>query len=416
MTDRAARAHDIVLFGATGFTGRLVADYLVAHGPDDLKLALAGRNRQKLEQVRAELARDRPRATELPILVADAHDAGAIDEVVRDARVVCTTVGPYAKYGRTLVAACAKLGTDYCDLAGEVAFMRETIDRHQPTAEATGARIVHACGFDSIPSDLGVFVLADWMKREHGLGLASDHAYFGETKGGFSGGTVESMKGFLDGAKEDREVLRLAGDPYALVPDRKRDRGPDAPDQRGPAWSEDLRTWTAPFVMAAVNTRVVRRSNVLLGGYGAGFRYEESMSLPKGPKGFAAAVGVTGAMVGFFAALSFPPTRRLLDRRLPQPGEGPSKAERDAGYFVTRHVATSEPGTDGRSIRAMLTIRGHADPGYGETAKMLGEAALCLAKDELPAKGGVTTPAAAMGMKLVDRLKKAGESWDVTAL
>jgi short subunit dehydrogenase-like uncharacterized protein len=405
--------HDIVLWGASGFTGRLVAEYLLLHGPPDLRLALAGRNRAKLEAVRDELARRSDRVRELPILIGDAGDEASVAAIVSSARVVCTTVGPYAKYGQAMVAACARLGVHYCDLTGEVAFMRQTIDRHQETARASGARIVHACGFDSIPSDLGVFLVAHHLRQEHGVGLARDDAYFGESKGAFSGGTIDTMLVAVKEMKSDAQARRLAGDPYALVPDREADRGPSSPDQRKVAYSEDLGRWTAPFLMAAVNTRVVRRSNVLLGGYGAGFRYSETMSTGRGAKGMLAAQAITAALGGFFGALWFAPTRAVVARFLPSPGDGPSQARRDAGFFVTRHVGTSEPDANGQRHRVLLTIEGTSDPGYGETAKMIGEAALCLARDPLPSAGGVTTPAVAMGMHLVDRLRAAGMTWKV---
>ncbi len=413
MSERSGKAHDIVLWGASGFVGRLVAEYLVGHGPGDLRLALAGRNRDKLEAVRNEIATRLPRAGAIPILVGDSHDERAVAAIVSNARVVCTTVGPYGKYGRQIVAACARLGVDYCDLAGEVPFMRETIDLHDTTARASGARIVHACGFDSIPSDLGAYLVAHHLKSEHGLGLSEDRAYFGEQKGGLSGGTVDSMLHGIAESRRDPKLRELACDPYALVPNRTTDRGPEAPDQRRPEYSEDLATWTAPFIMAMVNTRVVRRSNMLLGGYGPSFRYLESMSMPKGLRGWAAAGGITAGLGALSGALSFAPTRKLLELVLPSPGEGPSKATRDAGFFVARHIATSEPDAAGRRQRVLATVRGTSDPGYGETAKMVGESALCLARDAIRVEGGVTTPAVSMGLHLVDRLRAAGMTWDV---
>ncbi len=410
---KGSRDHDVVLFGATGFTGRLVADYLVRSGPESLRLALAGRSQDKLEAVRRELATHTPRASSLPLLLGDAHDAAAVEHIASRAAVVCTTVGPYARYGHDIVAACARQGTDYCDLTGEVPFMRASIDANDAAARASGARIVHACGFDSIPSDLGVLLVADEMRRTRGLGLASDHAYFGEQKGAFSGGTVDSMMEMAKQASRSRDVRRLLADPYALVPDRQTDRGPRAPDPQGPVYSRDLGRWTAPFLMATVNTRVVRRSNVLLGGYGPDFVYGESMSMPRGPKGLVAASALTAAIGAALVGLAVAPTRALLARILPSPGDGPTKAQRDAGYFVTRHLATSEPDAEGRRHRLLATVRGTSDPGYGETAKMLGESALCLAFDELPHAGGVTTPAASLGLRLIERLRAAGMTWQV---
>jgi short subunit dehydrogenase-like uncharacterized protein len=413
MKQHEGRPFDIVLWGASGFTGRLVAEYLIRHAPHDLRLALAGRNGGKLEALRAELSSSLPRAAHLPILIADARDAVALGEIVGRTRVVCTTVGPYAKYGRELVAACARLGVHSCDLAGEVPFMRETIDLHDAEARGSGARIVNACGYDSVPSDLGVFLAARFVRDTYGLGLAEDHGYFGAQKGGLSGGTAASLLHGMEQAAADPLLRELAADPYALLPNRALDRGPAAPDQTRPEYSADLGRWTAPFIMAIVNTRVVRRSNALLGGYGSGFRYQESMSMPKGAAGRVAASALSAALTALYGALAWAPTRQLLEHALPSPGQGPSKAQREAGYFVTRHIASSEPDKAGRRFRVLVTVRGTSDPGYAETAKMLGESALCLACDPLTSPAGVSTPAAAMGSWLIERLQRAGMAWEV---
>jgi len=415
MKQHEDKPHDIVLWGASGFTGRLVAEYLVRHAPNGLRLALAGRNRGKLEALRTELSRSLPRAAQLPILIADARDAAALGDIVGGARVVCSTVGPYAKYGRELVAACARLGVHSCDLAGEVPFIRETIDRHDAEARGSGARIVNACGYDSVPSDLGAFLAARFVRDTYGLGLVEDHGYFGPQKGALSGGTAASLLHGVEQAADDPLLRELAADPYALLPNRALDRGPAAPDQTRPEYSADLGRWTAPFIMAIVNTRVVRRSNALLGGYGPGFRYQESMSLPKGAKGRVAASSVSAALALLYGALAWAPTRKLLERALPSPGQGPSQAQREAGHFVARHIASSEPDTAGRRRRVLVTVRGTSDPGYAETAKMLGESALSLACDPLTSAAGVSTPAAAMGSWLIERLQRAGMTWDVQA-
>ena len=405
----AQRSFDIVLFGATGFTGSLVAEYLVKHAPPDLRWALAGRSLPKLEAVRADLARVDARAATLPIVLGDSQDQASMDALARDARVVCTTVGPYMKYGHALAAACANSGTHYCDLTGEVPFMRDVIDRHHARAKETGARLVHTCGFDSIPSDLGVLVLHERAKAM-GKKLAWVRMFVGESKGGFSGGTVASMMDLLDAARSDPGVRRVLGNPYALDPDPGA-RGPDGKDQLGVRFDPDLGMWTGPFVMAAVNTRVVRRTHALLGhAYGPSFRYSEAMSFGKGPKGFLAASAVSAALVAFVGAASLGPTRRLLERTvLPAPGEGPSRELRDAGFFVVRFVAETE--ADGAApVRIAGRVEGKSDPGYGETAKMLSESAMCLALDgdSLAPGGGVLTPASSMGMRLVDRLRRAG--------
>ena len=262
-----SRPHDLVLWGATGFTGEIVAEYLVrwaaAHPDVGLRWALAGRNQAKLEQVRSRLVSIDPTAAELPLITGDSHDRASLDAIARDASVVCTTVGPYAQYGAELVAACVEHGTDYCDLTGENHFIRRMIDAHQTAAEASGARIVNCCGFDSIPSDLGTLVLQDAAEKRHGRPCDRVTLYVDRVKGGMSGGTIASMKNLMEEAEKDPEVRRIFGHPYALNPEGERE-GPDGSDARGVGRSPDGR-WTAPFVMAAINTRIVRRSNALLG-------------------------------------------------------------------------------------------------------------------------------------------------------
>lgn len=404
------RSYDIVLFGATGFTGKLVAEYLAARGPGDLRWALAGRSRERLEAVRRELSTSRPELGALPLEVADAGDRAALDALVAKAAVVCTTVGPYLKHGRALVAACAAAGTHYCDLTGEVPFVRAAIDEHHARAVETGARIVCCCGYDSIPSDLGVFMLHQ-RARSLGLTLGRVKYFAGESRGGFSGGTVASMLNLFELAAGDPSLRRTMANPHALDPDG---HGPDGRDQTDVRYDRDLGQWTAPFVMAAVNTRVVRRSNALLGdAYGPGFRYAEAMSFGPGPKGFALSAAVTVGLGAFVGAVMVPPLRKVLaERVLPSPGEGPSKAARDNGFFVSRLVAETVGGTPS-TLRGR--VEGRSDPGYGETAKMLGESALCLARDaaELPPGGGVLTPASAMGARLLERLRAAGMTFTV---
>ncbi len=414
---RSERPYDIVLWGATGFTGRLVADYLVRRQGPALRLALAGRNRDKLERVRADLRSAGPAAAALPLVLADADDPASLEALADSARAVCTTVGPYAKHGRALVDACAGRGTHYCDITGEVPFVRESIDRNHERARATGARIVHCCGFDSIPSDLGVYMVYDHARRLQGAKLGDVQFFVGETKGSFSGGTVASLLHLVDAAVRDPALRRLLADPYALSPDRGREPAlGDERDQRGVRYSDELKAWTAPFLMASVNTRVVRRSNALLDyAYGDRFRYREAMSLPPGPKGAVAAAAVTGGLAGFLGVAAFGPARKLLERVLPAPGEGPSKEQREAGYFRARIVAATDARGGGEPARIRGLVEGTSDPGYGETAKMLSEAALCLALegDELEAPGGVLTPASCFGMRLVERLRSAGMTFRV---
>jgi len=312
------------------------------------------------------------------------------------------------RYGLPLARACAEAGTSYCDLAGEVPYIRRSIDENHARAQETGARIVHSAGFDSIPSDLGVLLLHEAF-RARGKALASAAFFCGPMKGGMSGGTVASMMGMLDAASHDRDLRRLVGDPYALLPDRTKDRGPDGRDQRDVRYEPRIGQWTGPFVMAAINTRVVRRSNALLDfAYGRGFAYGEAMSFGRGPRGLARALSATAALGALVGVASFAPGRKLLAPLLPAPGKGPSQAARDAGFFKVRIVG------EGDGLRVDALVEGTSDPGYGETAKMLGEAAVCLAEDgdELPSRYGVLTPASSMGMRLVDRLRAAGMTFE----
>lgn len=401
------RPYDILVFGATGFTGKLVAEYLAKHAPAELRWAIAGRNAAKLDEVKRELG------LSVDVLVADTLDEAALDAVVPKARVVCTTVGPYLRHGKALARACARSGTHYCDLTGEVPFMRASIDENDAKAKDTRARIVHACGFDSIPFDLGVLMLWDQAQKD-GERLAWAKGFTGESSGAASGGTIATMLMLSEMAGEDRAMRRLLFDPYALDPEPGR-RGPDGPDQRGVRFDADLGRWTGPWIMATINSRVVRRSNALLGGaYGEGFRYSEAMSFPAGPKGLVMASAVTAGLGAALAAVSVPALRELLaDKVLPKPGEGPSKERRERGYFVVRVIAETD-----RAHRVLRgVVRGTSDPGYGETAKMLGETALCLALDEaaLPERYGVLTTATAMGMRLVERLRAAGMTFAVEA-
>jgi short subunit dehydrogenase-like uncharacterized protein len=403
------RPYDIVVFGATGFVGALTAAYLVDAAPEGARIALAGRSLEKLEQTRAGLG---ARAADWPLVLAESHEADAIAGLAHSTRVVATTVGPYHRYGLPLVEACAAAGTHYADLTGEVLFMRRSIDAAQDAAVASGARIVHTCGFDSIPSDLGVFLLHEYA-REHGHGDLEDTTLVVTAmRGGVSGGTIDSMRGQLDEAKAHKESRRIMGDPYSLSPDRTHE--PSTGTERDPmgiTYDADLGGWLAPFVMGTVNSRVVRRSNALQGwAYGRRLRYRELMlggDLPLGPvKAGAIAGGIAGLVVG----LSVPPTRALLDKVLPEPGEGPSEEQRDKGMFrIEVHTRTST------GDHLVCRIAASGDPGYKATGVMLGESALALAfdGDRLPAAAGVLTPSTAMGHVLADRLRAAGHTYEV---
>jgi len=398
---------DIVLFGATGYTGRLVADLLAATpASENLRWAIAGRDRAKLERVREELRRP-----ELEILIADAKDGRALDALCARTRVVCTTVGPYALHGDELVAACVRNGTHSCDLTGETQWIRRTIDQHHEAARASGAKIVHCCGFDSIPSDLGVHMLHEAM-RARGRRLARVDSFFGESQGKLSGGTVASMLNLQAELRRDPSLRKLLFDPYALVPGGG---GPDRRDMGAVAYEPRIGRYTAPFVMAAVNAPIVRRSNALLAyRYGRDFRYHESMSLYPGLKGLVAASLFTAGLGAFMGALQVSPLRKLIAARLPKPGEGPSAEERAAGHFLVRYVGEA----DTSEGQPPLTLRGRCadrrDPGYGSTAVMLAASAMCLARESSEGEGGVLTPASAMAAPLLERLRAAGMSWEVS--
>ena len=405
------REFEIVVWGASGFTGRLTAEVLIGQygASNELRWAMAGRNREKLEKVRDELTRKAGvDANSIPILVGDGDDEEFLDELTRRSSVICTTVGPYAKYGSKLVEACAKNGTSYCDLTGEVHWMQRMIEAHQEAAVESGARIVFNCGFDCIPSDLGVFFLQQEMKRRHGVGCSHIQLRVKGFSGAASGGTIASMLTMLEEAEKDPEVVRAMNEPYSLNP-KGQQSGPDSAEGRTPQYDNDFGQWTAPFMMAGINTKVVRRSNALLEfAYGKGFRYDEAMLMGSGPAGFAKASATSAGSAAMMGAMSIGPLRRLVSGRLPQPGDGPSKAQREAGYFDLLLRGTAD---DGSVIRGR--VRGDRDPGYGSTSRMLAESAVCLAKDPLDVGGGLWTPASAMGEALLARLGRAGVTFEI---
>ncbi|NUP10168.1 MAG: saccharopine dehydrogenase [Polyangiaceae bacterium] len=405
----ADRAFDIVLWGATGYTGRLVAAYLAKKSA---RIAIAGRNRDKLEALRRDLAAETPSASQLPILLGDAKDSASLEAIAAQTRVVCATAGPFAQVGSGVVAACVKNGTSYCDITGEVQWIRKMIDAHHDDAQHKRARIVPCCGFDSIPSDLGVWMVQEHARKHLGRALSDIQLVVMDMRGGFSGGTAASLIEVLAEATRDRDIRRLLGNPHGLDPSPPSERRPEDRDQRGVRWDADVARWTGPFVMAGINTRIVRRTNALLGyAYGQPFTYGESTSFGVGPGGFARAALFTGGLGAFIGAATVPSLRELIMRRLPAPGEGPTKEQRDRGRFTIRLTGKLEPGGAPRVVGEVV---GRSDPGYGETSKMLGEAALCLAQDErrLPERFGLLTPASAMGDRLLERLRTAGMTFE----
>ena len=396
------RSYDLVLWGATGFTGRLVAAHIRDHAPADLRWALGGRRRDALDGVASDL-----RLPDLPVVVADAHDRDAMRALAADTRVVCTTVGPYAVHGTDLVAACAEEGTDYCDLTGELQWMRRMIDAHQADAEASGARILHACGFDSIPFDLGVVFTQQVMQDRHGAPAAVVHGRLKAARGAASGGTVASMVNILGEAVTDSDTRTLLRDPYGLNPVGQR-QGPDGLERMLPQRDDDFGAWSGPFPMSPVNTRVVRRTHALLGHpWGTDFRYDEAMLTGSGPVGALTAAGIgvgmsVGGVVGGLLSAAAP-TRKLLERVLPDPGTGPSPDAQEKGFFDVRFVA--EDAASGTTLRTR--VLGDRDPGYGATSRMLGETALALAAGEATVGGGHWTPGAALADSLLRRLPAA---------
>jgi len=408
----SVRAHDLLVWGATGFTGRLVSRHLAATYPIGLRWALAGRSREKLEALRKELSESHPSAASVPVLVADPADDSSLDAVVGSAKVVLTLAGPYALYGKPLVASALRCASHLCDLTGEPAFMAHTVAQ-DAAAKAAGVCLVNACGYDSVPWDLGAALALQALRDAGGLPPFRVDGLVGPTAGGFSGGTLASLLHGLDSGGEGSR-----GGVHSLVPGWQ---GQDRQPQLAPAYCAAACRWTMASIMASVNERVVLRSAALEPQrYGAEFDYRES-SIAPGP--ITAAVG-TAALAAALACLALRPTRALLARTLlPAPGQGPSEAARDAGHFSAFFVASEArpvAGAAPRRAQARVAIR-NADPGYKATAIMCSEAALCLALqlEELPAAarvGGSLTPSVAFGEVLAARLRARGFALEARAM
>lgn len=390
--------YDLVVYGAASFVGKILTNYLFErHGDSgEFKWAIAGRSQKKLDAVNTDLN------IHLPSIIADAHDRDALNAMVAQTRVVVSTVGPYDLYGSDLIAACVANGTDYCDLTGEAQWMRKMIDQHQAAAEKSGARIVHNCGFDSIPSDLGVHYLQQQAKQQLSEYCVDVRTGVKGARGGMSGGTVASLINVVKQATKDAALRKELQNPYSVCPTEQR-KGVRQRNVAKPEHDANMKSWLGPWVMAAINTRVVHRSNALLNrAYGDEFRYDESMMMGNGIKGRARATGLAAAMGGFLGLSALAPTRALLEKfALPKPGEGPSPEAQLKGFWDYRLYGTTP---SGKTIVAKVT--GDRDPGYGSTAKMLGEAAVCLAQDVSKADraGGFWTPATVMAEPLTKRL------------
>jgi short subunit dehydrogenase-like uncharacterized protein len=386
---------DIVVYGATGFTGQLVAEYLTRQYKTDnsLKWAMAGRSLGKLKSVRDAIGA--PGNT--PLIVADASDAASLRAMAEQTMSVITTVGPYQLYGEELLAACVATGTDYFDLCGEPIWMRQMIDKYEAAAKESGARIVFSCGFDSVPFELGTFFVQEEAKRVFGAPAARVKGRVRDMRGTLSGGTAASAKATFDAVAKDISLIAILNDPFALTPGFT---GPKQPKGNRSVLEEDLQSWAAPFMMALINTRNVHRSNMLMGfPYGQDFVYDEMVLTGPGEQGEANAKRVMAA------------NAEKTGPNAPKPGEGPSKEERENGRFDLLYVAIAP---DGRMVRAGVT--GDRDPGYGSTSKMISECAICLLRDATDVPAGFWTPGAAMQHKLIKRLRdNAGLTFAVEA-
>ncbi len=403
------RSYDVVLWGATGFTGKLVAEYLTkrygAIGPK-VRWAIAGRDREKLELVRKDLAVFDPRALHLPILIGRSDDPASLHAIAKQTVTVCAVAGPFARLGSELVAACVDERTHYCDITGEVQWVKEMITKHHDAAHAQGTRIVHCCGYDSVPSDIGVFMLQDFAREQFGTPAPLVKSVVTAKAPNMSGGTFASMLNAFEQGDTDPSVFEILSDPLALCRDGKAE--PSVKEPRGAHYDADLEGWLAPFIMAAVNTRIVHRSSALLGhAYGPEFSYIESIRTGKGVRGAVGAGAIAGGMFAFGGLLTRATARKLIQRVLPKPGEGPSPEQRAGSFFSLDFVGHVNTSRGSHKLEAKFAANG--DPGYGETAKMVAESALCLAldRDKLSSTGGVVTPAYAMGKQLVHRLRAA---------
>lgn len=423
--DTSKRPYAVVLYGATSFVGQITAHYLAQFlsnkkSADDseksaVTWAIAGRDKEKLEKLQSELSKaqnNEETDKKVDIIIANSDDDTSLDEMTKQTQVIISTVGPYLKYGEPLIKSCVNNGTDYVDLTGEAIFIKDMMDKYQAKAQQTGARIVNSCGFDSIPSDLGVYFTQQQAEAKFNQQCDVIHMRVKAAKGGLSGGTIASMATIFEEVGKDKARRKQVANPYLLNDDT------DAPNVRQdnvskPEYDSEHQRWLAPFVMASINTRIVHRSNQLLGyEYGRDFKYDEAMWMKDGVKGQLSSYAMSAGLLGFATAMMIKPSRELLSKHvLPKSGSGPSKSEQENGYFDIRFFGeTSEKD----SISTKVT--GDKDPGYGSTSRMLAQSALCLAQDVTKAEvaGGFWTPAAAMGNKLLTRLEEhAGLSFAV---
>ncbi len=407
------RPYAVILYGATSFVGQITAHYLTnflsnAKKKDgsNVTWAIAGRDEEKLNELQSKLE------SKVDIVIANSKDSASLDEMTKQTQVIISTVGPYLKYGEPLIKSCAENGTDYVDLTGEAIFIKDMMDKYQDTAKQSGARIVNSCGFDSIPSDLGVYFTQTKAEEKFGEACNVIHMRVKAAKGGISGGTIASMATIFEEVGEDKSRRKQVANPYLLNDDT------DVPNVRQdnvskPEYDSTHKRWLAPFVMASINTRIVHRSNQLLGyEYGRDFKYDEAMWMKDGVKGKLSSYAMSAGLLGFATAMMIKPSRELLSKHvLPKAGTGPSKDEQENGYFDIRHF-----GQTAKNDTITVKVTGDKDPGYGSTSRMLAQAALCLAQDisKEDVGGGFWTPASAMGDKLIARLEEhSGLSFEV---
>ena len=402
--------YDLVIMGATGFTGKLVVEYLIRYyGTKNEKFtwAIAGRNQKKLEKLKTSFHEIDPHSKNLPILLVDSHDSILLDNMTSVCRLVISTVGPYLKYGKPLIKSCVKNSTDYCDLTGEVPFIRESIDLFEEKAKKNKCRIIHSCGFDSIPSDIGVLLLQTDSLRKFNRTCDEVNLYVRSIRGSFSGGTIESLiniSNYTDLNPENKDILKS---PFALDPRDSFKNDTRQSSLKSVKWNNDIQRWVCPFIMSGINTRIVRRTNSITNySYGYNFRYSEVYSFNKGIKGFLKSIIM---LVGLGLIQVSVKTKSLLwilrKFKLPKPGEGPSKEKRENGFFKLNII-----GLINNTQKNSVTVTGQGDPGYLATSKMLTESALSvlLEKEKLPTIYGVLTPASGIGIVLAERLKERG--------
>ena len=396
---------DIIIWGATSFTGKLVVEYLFEKfASTKIKWAIAGRNKEKLENVRSKVA-----DKNIPIFIADSFDEKSLSVIVKKSKVICSTVGPYSLYGSLLVELCVKHSTNYCDITGEAHWIRTIIDKFHEDAKKKKIKIVNSCGFDSIPSDMGVYFIQNQIKKAYKSYAKSIKMRVAGIRGGISGGTYGSINNLLKEAYADKSVFKILNNPYGLNPKDKME-GMDKKDLRKIIFDKESNSWIYPFIMAGINTKIVRRSNALSNFQnGKDFRYEEAMMSGKGISGFFKAILAVFplAMVGLNPN-SF--KKKIVNLFMPKPGEGPGFEKRKNGFYNLRFYITTD---DNR--KAFAKVIGDSDPGYGSTSKILAQSALCLAFDDLPDNYGVITPSHSMGNKLLKRLiDNAGLTFKLT--